>query len=69
MKTFFTGLAPTIEEQIHDEQVKYNEAFRMKAEFHVLKAILMKIKRLKAELLEQKTLVKDKETANTWSNH
>ena len=44
----------TLEAQIHEEEVRYNEAFRMNAEFQVLKTIQQKIKRLKAELNEQK---------------
>ena len=44
---------PTLETQIHEEEVRYNEAFRMNAEFHVLKTIQQKIKRLKAELNDQ----------------
>ena len=61
MKPYFTNLVHTIEDEIHEEEVRYNEAFRMKAEFHVLKSILMKIKRLKAELQEQELLVREEE--------
>ena len=43
----------SLEKQIHEEEVRYNEAFRMNAEFHVLKSIRVKIQQLKAELSEQ----------------
>jgi len=52
----------TIEAEIHEEEVRYNEAFRMNAEFHVLKTIQQKIKRLKAELNEQKLQFKSDES-------
>lgn len=44
----------SLEALIHEEEVRYNEAFRMNAEFQVLKTIRQKIKRLKAELSGQK---------------
>ncbi|MCW3080657.1 hypothetical protein [Segetibacter sp.] len=54
MTHFYSYPKSSIEAQIHEEEVQYNEAFRMKAEFAVLKAIQQKIKRLKAELNKQK---------------
>jgi hypothetical protein len=49
----FSKQISTIEQQIHEEEVKYNEAFRMDAEFDVLKAIQQNIKHLKAQLSEK----------------
>ena len=55
----------SIEQQIHEEEVRYNEAFRMNAEFHVLKTIRQEIKRLKAELSEQQRTFSKEETASS----
>lgn len=53
MKLNFPNSTSSLEKQIHEEEVRYNEAFRMNAVFHELKSIKQKIKQLKAELNEQ----------------
>jgi len=39
----------SLEKQIQEEEVKFNEALKMDAEFNVLKSIKEKIRELKAE--------------------
>jgi hypothetical protein len=50
----FNSIVYSLERQLHEEEVRYNEAFRMNAQFEVLKSIRVKIKQLKAELEKEK---------------
>lgn len=45
----------SIERLLHEEEVRYNEASRMKAETDILQSIQQEIEFLKAELHQQKS--------------
>lgn len=54
MTLTFTTPRTAMEKELHEQEVRYNEALRMDAEFHVLKSIQQKIKQLRSLLSEQK---------------